>query len=274
MGSPGAGLVWTPRSDVRLYGNTLDARAAATLGVEIALGTDWTRTGSMNLLRELRCADAFNATYLDGFFTDRDLWLMATRTAARLAAMDASIGAIAVGKVADVAIFDGSTHAAHRAVLEAEPQDVVLVLRGGRALYGDDALVSALTGYATCDVIDVCGVQKGLCLTAEVGSSWATLQTAVSGSYPAFFCGTPTDEPTCTPSRSASVNGSTVYLGIPDGSDADGDGIADANDDCPAVFNPIRPMDDGAQADADADGTGDACDPCPLLADVTECPAG
>ncbi|MCU1377847.1 MAG: cartilage oligomeric matrix protein [Acidimicrobiales bacterium] len=36
--------------------------------------------------------------------------------------------------------------------------------------------------------------------------------------------------------------------------DADGDGVADAADNCPAVPNP-------AQADADTDGVGDACDP-------------
>jgi hypothetical protein len=38
--------------------------------------------------------------------------------------------------------------------------------------------------------------------------------------------------------------------------DADGDGVCDANDNCPAVANPD-------QADADADGTGDACDDTP-----------
>ena len=36
-------------------------------------------------------------------------------------------------------------------------------------------------------------------------------------------------------------------------SDSDNDGILNANDNCPAFFNP-------AQEDADADGTGDACD--------------
>jgi hypothetical protein len=54
------------------------------------------------------------------------------------------------------------------------------------------------------------------------------------------------------------------YDGIPRDDDADGDGIADESDVCPHVFDPPRPLDDGAQADADADGLGDACDPCPL----------
>ncbi len=37
------------------------------------------------------------------------------------------------------------------------------------------------------------------------------------------------------------------------GDDADGDGIPDAADNCPGVFNPD-------QADGDGDGIGDACD--------------
>src|SRR5207302_7518278 len=38
--------------------------------------------------------------------------------------------------------------------------------------------------------------------------------------------------------------------------DQDGDGVCDADDDCPLVANP-------SQADADGDGIGDACAPCP-----------
>ena len=58
---------------------------------------------------------------------------------------------------------------------------------------------------------------------------------------------------------------------MPGADDSDGDGIADATDNCPTVFNPVRPMDNGMQADADGDGEGDACDPCPLDANTTTC---
>jgi hypothetical protein len=44
-----------------------------------------------------------------------------------------------------------------------------------------------------------------------------------------------------------------LYLCAP--TDADGDGIPDAADNCPTVVNPDQP-------DADADGVGDACDNC------------
>ncbi len=63
----------------------------------------------------------------------------------------------------------------------------------------------------------------------------------------------------------ASVNGSTTYTGIPSARDLDGDGIANAADNCPSVFNPVRPVDNGMQGDVNGDGTGDAGDACPLL---------
>ena len=45
--------------------------------VELALGTDWTASGSINLPRELACADQLNREHFGHFFTDRDLWLSA-----------------------------------------------------------------------------------------------------------------------------------------------------------------------------------------------------
>src|SRR5207302_5230387 len=63
MAGEGVALIWSPRSNVRLYGDTAMVTAAARLGVLIALGTDWTPSGSMNMLRELRCADSLNRGY-------------------------------------------------------------------------------------------------------------------------------------------------------------------------------------------------------------------
>jgi cysteine-rich repeat protein len=271
MARNGTGLIWSPRSNVTLYGNTAAVTAAARLGVVIALGTDWIPTGSMNLLRELRCADSFNQRYFDGYFTNRDLWMMVTAHAAAVTAVDDVLGTLAPGKVADIAIFDGRRNTDFRAVIDANPKDVVLVLRAGKALYGDQSVVTALTSPGACDTLDVCGTSKQVCLVADLGRSFTALQSAVGGVYPAFFCGDPDNEPTCTPRRPASVMGSTVYTGIATSDDSDGDGIPDALDNCPKVFNPVRPMDNGAQGDADADGVGDACDVCPLDANTTAC---
>jgi large repetitive protein len=144
-------------------------------------------------------------------------------------------------------------------------------MRGGRALYGDAAVIAALRGTAACDALDVCTRAKRVCLVDEIGKTYADLQAgAGTGIYPAFYCGTPVNKPSCVPYRAFPVNGSTAYSGAITPDDPDGDGVT-LGDNCPTVFNPVRPMDGGVQpdADADADGTGDACDPCPH---ATACP--
>jgi imidazolonepropionase-like amidohydrolase len=47
----GAKLIWSPRSNVSLYGNTAPLTEYRYAGVTVALGTDWLPSGSMNMLR-------------------------------------------------------------------------------------------------------------------------------------------------------------------------------------------------------------------------------
>ncbi len=269
MAAAGTALIWSPRSNITLYGDTARVTTAARLGVEIALGTDWMPTGSMNMLRELRCADELNQTYFNKYFSDKQLWEMTTLNAAAVTATDDAIGMLAPGHVADIAIFAGNGKSHYRSIIEAEPKDVVLVMRGGKVLYGDAPAVEGLA--SECDTLEVCGEQKRVCLKSEIGKTWSELQTAVGTIYPAFACGTPAKEPSCVPTRPMAINGSTVFTGQPTAEDSDGDGIPDASDNCPSVFNPVRPLDDGMQGNADGDAEGDACDVCPLDADTTTC---
>src|SRR5262245_1134933 len=78
MATAGTALIWSPRSNITLYGDTARVTTAAKMGVEIALGTDWMPSGSMNLLRELKCADSYNSTYLGKAFNDAQLRQMVT----------------------------------------------------------------------------------------------------------------------------------------------------------------------------------------------------
>ncbi|HMR75571.1 MAG TPA: amidohydrolase family protein [Polyangiaceae bacterium] len=263
-----AWVVWSPRSNISLYGNTAPVTNLATQGVGIALGTDWLLSGSMNLSRELACADYLNKTHYDNYFSDYRLWEMVTTNGALAAGMENGLGMLKPGYVADIAIFDGSTNKDHRAVIAAEAKDVALVMRGGKVLYGDSTLLAAPElGAATCEALDVCGVQKSVCAQSDTGVALAAIKSSAEAVAPLATCGAPPAiEPTCIPSRPGE------YTGVPSGTDADGDGIDDASDNCPNVFNPIRPMDGGKQGDADSDNKGDACDPCPLDATDT-CPA-
>jgi cytosine/adenosine deaminase-related metal-dependent hydrolase len=268
-----ATLLWTPRYAVRLYGDAGPVAAATRLGVPLALATVWTRTGSMNLQRELICADEIDRAYLGDVFGDHSLWAMATANAAAALGARSRLGELAPGLRGDIAVFDARVRSAHRAVIAAAPADVVLVLRDGVAQYGDAALLEALgQGGGICDALDVCGVARRVCVQREFGLTLAALESALgAGAYPAFFCDVPADEPSCLPARGAAVNGSTTYSGLPGSNDADGDGVADGSDNCASVFNPVRPIDDGVQADADGDGVGDACDACPIESGNAPC---
>lgn len=262
MGDEGAVLVWSPRSNVDLYGITAEITTYRNLGVRIALGTDWTASGSMNMLRELACADSFNQMHLGGAFSDLELWLMATYWAAVSQGADDQIGLVRPGYIADLAIFDGSQNPAHRAVINADVSDVALVMRGGQPLHGDASIIEALVEPAdvsSCEVLDVCGVDKRLCTLLDAGLTSDQIAGAVHpASYPLFFCGDPDEEPSCDPARP----GEFPDRGGPD--DVDGDGVPNDEDNCSGTFNPIRPLDAGQQGDADSDGLGDACDRCPL----------
>ncbi len=269
MAQQGIGLIWSPRSNLSLYGETAPVVMLRNAGVRIALGSDWTASGSMNMLRELRCAWTFNNLYLGGAFTARDVYEMATRNAAEMIGYGDVIGDLAPNYVADVAIYRAAPNANWRGVLNAGVDDVLLVLRGGTPLYGDTALVEDYPeGVAPgdCEPLDVCGESRSLCTPRELGMSLADLQAALASKnpYPLFFCDTPQDEPTCTPMRPG------AFDGIPTEDDHDADGIPDVLDLCPATFDPLRPVDWWRQPDLDGDGIGDACDPCPFDAQGCE----
>lgn len=252
-------VIWSPRSNVVLYGNTAQATTLDILGVPLALGTDWVASGSMNLLRELRCADELNANYYDHRFDDADLWKMVTTNAALATGSEKAIGLLKLGMVADISIFNGAVNKHHAAVVRAELTDVALVLRGGEVLYGDAAIVGTPElGGEACEALDVCGAARLACVAQDTNnvSTLAKIKAAIEPTYPLFFCDVPDLEPSCVPSRP------NEYTGEITNQDPDGDGVVDG-DNCETVFNPPMQFVDG-QLDADNDGVGDACDACPL----------
>ena len=263
-----ASVVWSPRSNVDLYGDTAPVVMLDMAGVPIALGTDWVVSGSMNMAREIRCADDLNKHYFGKHFTDADLWRMVTSNAAVAVGAGEVIGMLKRGYLADIVVYDGGVSRDHRAVLDAGVEDVALVLRGGKALYGDDALFAsgpfAPTAQDRCSVFagGVCGKAKRACVDSGTGTNPNTLESlraAGEAIYPLYFCKeqVPKNEPSCVPYRPAYTAGVTAE-------DRDGDGIPDARDNCFDVFNPVRPMHEGGvQPDSDRDGIGDACDLCP-----------
>ncbi|MBM65516.1 MAG: hypothetical protein CMH55_04700 [Myxococcales bacterium] len=263
------GLIWSPRSNISLYGDTASIGLALASGVPVALGTDWVDSGSISMLRELRCAEAFDERYLGNRIGDYGLWRMATVDAARVFRAEDEIGDLKVGLRGDIAIFAGPRNNPYGRVISAQPEDVLLVLRGGVRLSGRAEIMSAIAD--NCDPVQICGKAYRVCARQE--TNWSYDELASSLDYGLVHCGVPTDEPTCEPLRREEdrYGDSNAYTGQINDGDQDGDGIPDAEDNCSSLFNPIRPLDEGLQPDSDGDGLGDACDPCPFEPDVTEC---
>jgi hypothetical protein len=278
MADKSSSLIWSPRSNVSLYGDTANVVTFQNMGVNIALGTDWVASGSANMLREYACADFLNTTYYGGQFSDFDIWKMGTINAAKALGLDPVIGALASGKVADIAMYAKTEgRKAHRAVISAENKDVLLVMIDGKLVVGDESIGSVMTGN-NCGTENVCGSTKKICPNGT-SKTFATLKQ--NDKYASYFCGVPAGEPTCIPQRTRTQDTDDQKTSKYDGNlsdnysdpnDIDGDGIPNTQDNCPGIFNPIRPQDgtkaNRAQGDADSDGTGDACDKAPLNAAV------
>ena len=143
MQAKGASVVWSPLSNLLLYGGTTNIKAARAAGLDIALGSDWSPSGSKNLLNELKVAKVANDALGLGL-TPQDLVAMVTSTAARIVKWDSLVGSIAAGKRADLVVISGSTSAdPYSSLINAAETDLVLMLIDGRPVLGTEALMGA-----------------------------------------------------------------------------------------------------------------------------------
>jgi 5-methylthioadenosine/S-adenosylhomocysteine deaminase len=142
----GAKLVWSPQSNLRLYGETTRAADALDLGIPVALGADWLPSGSTSLLAELRVARRCLAEQSGKDPGARRLVDMVTRDAAAIAGLGDRLGAIATGRPADLTVFERHHADPWENVAATDPSRVDLVMIGGDVAYGDVALVTRLVG--------------------------------------------------------------------------------------------------------------------------------
>lgn len=164
MAASGTALVWSPRSNLELYGTTANIAAALDAGVEIALAPDWALTGSSNMLDELKTAAQWNRAHLGGRLSDRQLVDMVTSVPARVAGVDDEVGAIRAGLHADVLVIGSEDEDAdpYHTVVDASPTNVRLVLIDGVPLYGDADLMQRLWAKSDLEYVSVAGMRKAL----------------------------------------------------------------------------------------------------------------
>jgi len=144
MATHGVGLIWSPRSNIELYGNTTDVASAKNSGVVIAIAPDWSPSGSSGMIEELKYAGAWNARQHPKVFADADLVKMATIYPAQLAGLSEKIGSLSRGYFADLLLLRRKGADPYAALLHATPLDIRLIVLGGRPVYGDKDLMEKL----------------------------------------------------------------------------------------------------------------------------------
>jgi len=200
----GGAIVWSPFSNLWLYGGTTDVLAARAAGIRVCLGSDWTPSGTRNVLGELKIAATWNRDGLGGALADADLVEMATANPGDtlMRSWQVQVGRLVPGALADIAVFSRTHADPWQSVLLASERHVRLVLVGGRPAYGNTALL-ADAGALDVEPVTVRGIHRGLVMQlpdellpaepdlrrqaskswadglAELGRVWADPATAV-----------------------------------------------------------------------------------------------
>lgn len=140
----GAAMVWSPLSNLLLYGRSADIVAAKVENMLIGLGSDWSPSGSKNLLGELKAAHACNR-HAGKPFSAKDIVAMATRNAARILKWDAGIGTLEAGKRADLIVVRQTRGDPYLHLIRAHETDIALVMVDGVRRCGVPALMPTPT---------------------------------------------------------------------------------------------------------------------------------
>ena len=146
MASVNSELVWSPLSNLLLYGDTTDVVAAHQAGVSISISPDWGPSGSKNNLHELKVADMWNTNNLGGHFSNYELVEMVTSNPADATGWAPFVGRIKADLYADLVVIDTFHEDPYRNLIEAIDADVALTVVQGKAVFGDVDIMQQLQG--------------------------------------------------------------------------------------------------------------------------------
>jgi len=146
MASVGSNLVWSPLSNLLLYGDTTDVVAADQAGVSISISPDWGPSGSKNNFHELKVADMWNSNNMNGYFSNYELVEMVTSNPADATGWTPFVGRVKADLFADLVVIDTFHEDPYRNLIEAIDADVALTVVQGKAVFGDVDLMQQLQG--------------------------------------------------------------------------------------------------------------------------------
>lgn len=131
-----ASVAWCPASNMLMFNTTCKIRKILHAGINVALGTDSTHTGSVNTLAEMKYARRLYREMYGEDLPASTLFEMVTRNPARAFRILDRTGTLEPGKLADVAVFRARHDDPYESLCLAEMADLELLIIGGVPVYG------------------------------------------------------------------------------------------------------------------------------------------
>jgi 5-methylthioadenosine/S-adenosylhomocysteine deaminase len=163
--SDAGAVVWSPFSNLWLYGKTTNIPAARARGVSICLGSDWGPSGTKHVLGEVKVAKLVSAKLGFGL-SDQDLVAMLTSNPGDVLTRcwSRQIGRLMQGSFGDVTVFKPHGHGdIWSQIVNATEREVMLVVVGGKARYGDVAVMKG-AGAGPSTTMSIAGRQRALAI--------------------------------------------------------------------------------------------------------------
>ncbi|MCG6142533.1 amidohydrolase family protein [Leptospira mtsangambouensis] len=133
----GASVVWCPTSNLHIFGKTTNIKLFLDMGVNVCLGTDYSPSGAVNLLEELKTAKSIYFGLYGEELPETTLLKMVTenpRKAFRLGNPDA----LMPGLSADLLIINDDKKATEVNLSDLSFQQIDLVVVDGYPIYGSE----------------------------------------------------------------------------------------------------------------------------------------
>ena len=129
-------IIWSPVSNLLLYGDTLDVESLVAQGINVAIGSDWSPSGSKHLWEEAKFV-RFYFEAIGSLVSDEQVFQMVTTNAARCLGLK-RIGRIEADCFADFFILRSPLESdnALEVFFKTTDRDVRAVIIGGRPVYG------------------------------------------------------------------------------------------------------------------------------------------
>lgn len=174
----GATVVWCPASNLFMFNVTCKVRMMLREGVNLCIGTDSTATGSVNLLEEMRFARRTYRRLYGDELEARTILRMVTINPARAFRIADKTGSIEEGKHADLLVLRPRCSDPYEALLEAQIEDIELLLYEGTPILGSDEH-EELFRLRECPYTRVRVRGRGMCVKGDPGGLLARIRRAV-----------------------------------------------------------------------------------------------